>query len=212
MNIRTRLSRSSATLYLAVGVGLFAGANAKADVLLFYPGADFSSTPYTISLGGGTATYTFTDISATSTDPLIQDAVATGGDGLLNSFLAPVSFQLGAVIGDTGYGFAAFPAAAGIGFSVAETSIGLEFSLPDGVHYGFATTLGPEVISYGYNSTPGAFIATTGVPEPATWVLLIAGLGALGAVAGRKKIRASQTSKYSFAYRSPSKRTSKLFL
>jgi hypothetical protein len=193
MNIRKLFSRSSATLYLAIGVGLFAGANAKADVFLFYPGVNFSSTPYTISFGEGTATYTFTDISSTSTDPLTEDAVATGGDGLVNSFLAPVSFQLGTVIGDTGYGFSPFPAAAGIGFSVAETSIGLEFSLPDGVHYGFATTLGPEVIAYGYNSTPGAFIATTGVPEPATWVLLITGLSALGALAGRKKIRAPQT-------------------
>jgi PEP-CTERM motif len=193
MNIRTRLSRSSATLYLAVGVSLFAGANAKADVLLFYPGADFSSTPYTISFGGGTATYTFTDISSTSTDPLTEDAVATGGDGLVNSFSAPVSFALGTDIGDTGYDFAPFPVATGIAFSIAETSIGMKFSLPDGVHYGFATTLGPEVLSYGYNSTPGAFIATTGVPEPATWILLIAGLSALGAVAGSKKIRAPQT-------------------
>ena len=192
MNIRTCLSRSSATLCLAVGIGLFAGADAQAQIVLFYPAADFSSAPYTIGFGGGTATYTFTDVSSTSTDPLTEDAVSTGGDGMVNSFLAPVSFQLGSVIGDTGYDFAAFPSAAGIAFSLAETSIGLEFSLPDGVHYGFATTLGPELIAYGYNSTPGGFIATTGVPEPATWVLLIAGLGALGAVASVRKIRSPQ--------------------
>lgn len=192
MNIRTFLSRSSATLCLAAGVGLFAAADARAQIVLFYPAADFSSTPYTISFGGGTATFTFTDISSTSTDPLTEDAVATGGDGMVNSFLAPVSFQLGSVIGDTGYDFAAFPAAAGIAFSLAETSIGLEFSLPDGVHYGFATTLGPELLAYGYNSTPGGFIATTGVPEPSTWSLLIAGLGALGALASVRKIRATQ--------------------
>jgi hypothetical protein len=189
MNIRTCLSRSSATLCLAVGIGLFAGADAQAQIVLFYPAADFSSAPYTIGFGGGTATYTFTDVSSTST----EDAVSTGGDGMVNSFLAPVSFQLGSVIGDTGYDFAAFPSAAGIAFSLAETSIGLEFSLPDGVHYGFATTLGPELIAYGYNSTPGGFIATTGVPEPATWVLLIAGLSALGAVASVRKIRSPQT-------------------
>jgi hypothetical protein len=101
MNIRKRISRSSATLYLAIGVGLFAGASAKAAVVIFYPAAIFSSTPYTISFGGGAATYTFTDISSTSTDPLIEDAVATGSDGLVNSFLAPVSFAQGSVIGDT---------------------------------------------------------------------------------------------------------------
>jgi hypothetical protein len=69
MNIRTSLSRSSATLYLAVGIGLFAGANARAEVLLFYPGDNFSSTPYTINFEGAAATDTFTDISSTSTDP-----------------------------------------------------------------------------------------------------------------------------------------------
>ena len=119
MNIRTCLSRSSATLCLAAGIGLFAGADAQAQIVLFYPAADFSSAPYTIGFGGGTATYTFTDVSSTSTDPLTEDAVSTGGDGMVNSFLAPVSFQLGSVIGDTGYDFAAFPAAAGIAFSLA---------------------------------------------------------------------------------------------
>jgi PEP-CTERM motif len=193
MNIRTCLPRSLVTLCLAAGFGLAAEANAEAGPVLFYPGADFSSAPYTISFGSGLATYTFTDITSTSTDPLIEDAVATGGDGSVNSFSTPVSFALGTVIGDTGYGFAVFPVATGIAFSIAETSIGLKFSLPDGVHYGFATTLGPEVISYGYNSTPGGFIATTGVPEPATWVLLLAGLGALGAVASIRKIRAPHT-------------------
>jgi hypothetical protein len=193
MNIRSHLPRSVAALCLAAGIGLAAEANAEAALVFFYPGADFSSTPYTISFGGGLATYTFTDISSTSTDPLAVDAVSTGGTGMVNAFGAPVSFQLGSVIGDTGYPFAAFPTAAGIAFSLAETSIGLEFSLPDGVHYGFATTLGPEVVAYGFNSTPGGFIATTGVPEPATWVLLIAGLGAVGAVASLRKIRAPQT-------------------
>jgi PEP-CTERM motif len=123
--------------------------------------------------------------------------VSTGGDGMLNAFPAPISFALGTVIGDTGYGFSPFTTPTGIAFSIAETSIGLEFSLPDGVHYGFATTLGPEVVAYGFNSTPGAFIATTGVPEPATWVLLIAGLGSLAALASRRKIIAPRQPKYS---------------
>ena len=75
---------------------------------------------------------------------------------------------------------------AGILYSVAEDSIGLEFQLPDGVHFGYVTTLGPEVIQYGYNNAPGAPIATgAAVPEPATWVMLIVGLGVVGALSRR---------------------------
>ena len=52
----------------------------------------------------------------------------------------------------------------------------------------FVTTLGPEVIQYGYNTTPGGLI-TIGVPEPATWVMLIVGFGILEAAAGVKPVR-----------------------
>lgn len=189
MNIQKSLSRSSATLCLVAGLGLFPGASVQAAYVVFNPDADFSMAPYTISLGGGSATFTFTDISNTSTDPLTVDAVSTGGDGMVNAFIQPVSFQQGALIGDTGYGFAAFPTPAGIQYSAALTSIGVEFSQVDGVHYGFVTVLGPEVVRYGFNSTPGGFIPAN-VPEPATWVMLIAGLGALGAVAKLGKRRA----------------------
>jgi hypothetical protein len=92
------------------------------------------------------------------------------------------------VVGATGYEFAPLPTPTGIPFSIAEDSIGLEFSLSDGIHYGFVTTLGPEVIQYGYNTTPGGLI-TIGVPEPATWVMVMVGFGILGAAAGVSAVR-----------------------
>ena len=69
----------------------------------------------------------------------------------MNSFLSvPIPFELGSAIGDNGYeSFTLFPSPAGILYSIAEDSIGLQFQLPDGVHFGYVTTIGPEVIQYG---------------------------------------------------------------
>jgi hypothetical protein len=185
MKFRNSLLSASIGLCLAFGTSTF---GAKAAIVLFQPDADFSASPYTISLGGGTATYTFTDIYDPSTDPTTVAAISTGGSASVNAFFGqPIAFQLGTVVGATGYDFAAIPTPTGIPFSIAEDSIGLEFSLPDGIHYGFVTTLGPEVIAYGYNTTPSGLI-TIGVPEPATWVMLIVGLGTLAAASGLRAI------------------------
>ncbi len=159
-------------------------AGAEAANVAFYPDANFRSMPYTISLDGGAATFTFTYVN----DGLNADAVSTGGNASVNSFEpgpTPIPFKLGSFIGANGYeSFTAFPSPAEILYSVAEDSIGIEFQLPDGNHYGYVTTYGPEVIQYGYNDASGASIATgAAAPEPATWVMLIVGLGVLGAFA-----------------------------
>ncbi|MFZ0605716.1 MAG: PEPxxWA-CTERM sorting domain-containing protein [Roseiarcus sp.] len=188
MNLRKSIIIASVELCLAAGMWTVAAAGAEATVVLTRPDADFSAAPYTISFGAGAATYTFTDIYDPSTDPLTVAAVSTGGDAMVNSFLGqPIAFQEGALIGATGYGFSALPAPTGIPYSIAEDSIGLAFSLPDGIHYGFVTTLGPEVVLYGYNTTPGGFI-TVGVPEPATWAMFIIGMGVFGVLARKRAI------------------------
>jgi hypothetical protein len=192
MNIRNRMLSASVGLGLTVGMWTVAQVGARAAIILSSLDADFSAAPYTISFGGGAATYTFTDVDEPSTEPLTVAAVSTGGDGLVNAvFGQPIAFQLGTVVGATGYGFAAIPTPAGIPDSIAEDSIGLKFSLPDGIHYGFVTTLGPEVVLYGYNTAPGGFI-TVGVPEPATWVMMLVGFGVFGAAAGLRAITTSR--------------------
>lgn len=184
MSITKRHPRGMAAVALVLGSWAISVGGAEAKNVVLSPDADFSSTPFTISFGGGAATYSFAYIN----DGLTADAVSTGGNALVNSFLGvPIPFELGTLIGDNGYeSFTAFPSRAGILYSIAEDSIGLQFQLPDGVHFGYATTLGPKVIQYGYNDTPGASIATgAAAPEPATWVMLIVGLGVLGALGRR---------------------------
>jgi hypothetical protein len=188
MPVRKCILSACMGLCLAFGISTAAPVAAEAAIVFAQPDADFSAAPFTISFGGGAATYTFTDVYDPITDPLIVGAVSTGGSARVNSvFGQPIAFPIGTLVGATGYPFAPSPIPTGIPFSIAEDSIGLEFSLPDGIHYGFATTLGPEVLQYGYNTTPGGLIAI-GVPEPATWVLLIVGLGVFGAAAGVRAI------------------------
>jgi hypothetical protein len=188
MNYRKYFLSASLGLCLAIGVSTVTSVAARAAIVFSQPDGDFSAAPYTLSFGGGAATYTFTDIYDPSIDPLTVAAVSTGGVAMVNSFGGqPIAFQLGTVVGATGYEFAPLPTPTGIPFSIAEDSIGLEFSLSDGIHYGFVTTLGPEVFQYGYNNTPGGLI-TIGVPEPSTWVMLIFGFGILGAAAGVKAV------------------------
>jgi PEP-CTERM motif len=182
------------TAAISVALLAFSAGAANAANVVFYPGTDFSSNPATISFGGGAASYTFSYIN----DGYTADAVSTAGTGLINSSTfpgpgpQPIPFELGTFIGDNGYDtFTAFPSPAGIDYSIAEDSIGIAFQLADGIHYGYVTTLGPEILQYGYNDTVGASIATgAGVPEPTTWALLLAGFGLVG-VSSRFKRRVS---------------------
>ena len=190
MNIPKCLLRASLAGCAAISVCAISMADANAANVVLFPNADLSTTPYVISLDGGAATFTFTDINDAA-DTFI-DAVSTGGNAMVNSFVGyPAPFQEDILISDSDI-FSPFAAPTGILYSNGLVSIGLEFQLSDGVHFGYATVFGPELVQYGYNTTAGAPIATlAAAPEPATWVMMIIGLGALGALARRGNKSAS---------------------
>jgi hypothetical protein len=184
MTIRSYLAQGSIAVGLIACFTSVSMSGAGAANVVIRPAAYFSSTPYTIDFGSGMDAAAFTFSVIPNSDSVTVDQVSTGGNGLVDSFLSqPIPFQLGVLVGG-GDTFAAFPSPAPILFSVAEDNIGLEFRLSDGVHFGYVTTLGPEVLQYGYNATPGGSIVTgSSVPEPATWAMLIVGLGALAMMA-----------------------------
>jgi PEP-CTERM motif len=191
MSNRRRLSEAVVAAYLAVGLAAVSMSRAEAANVVFSPGADFGAAPYTIGFGSGMDAATFTFSVIPNNDGVTVDQVSTGGNGMVDSFLAqPAPFQLGILIGSSDK-FTAFPSPAPILFSVAEDSVGIKFQLSDGAHFGYVTTVGPEVLQYGFNDTPGGSIATgAGVPEPSTWAMLLIGFASL-ACAGYRASRRS---------------------
>jgi hypothetical protein len=111
-----------------------------------------------LSLDGGAATFTATDINDTANTFI--DAVATSGNAWVDSFVGfPAPFQQDILISDADSS-SAFPIPTGILFSNILVSIGFEFQALDGMHFDYATLFGPEAVQYGYNSTTGAPIGT----------------------------------------------------
>lgn len=173
---------------LALAVALVAP-QAQAVVIGASPNATLSATPVVVSFGAA-ASYAFT---AATTPSGPGAAVATSGTAQVTSLGGVTDFYPGSSIDQTGeiYTFAAFPAASSIPYSAADDFIGLAFTLPDGLHYGYAEVSGPSLVSYGYESAPGVSIltgaapASTAMPEPASMALLLTGM--TGALISRRR-------------------------
>lgn len=126
---------------------------------------DYSVNPGTQSLAGTTANITITDLgqgTSTSFDPGLIGDNATSGNGYQNS----ENLQ---------FGFLGVP----LGFQAnANDTYRFDFTLSGG---SLSTPLGVE-----------AFVQIgSGVPEPSTWAMMIAGFMGLGFVAYRRKDKAA---------------------
>jgi hypothetical protein len=182
----TRPKQVAAALLVLAG-GLLAAAPGKAAVVSVVLDQTLSSTPVDISFGSGAAVYAFTEMDTGGNGP--GAAVATSGTALVTNFLGLTDFEAGSSIDSTNelYTFTAFPTATLIPNSAADDFIGLEYTLSNGVHYGYAEVDGAELVSYGVQTTPGTSILTgaVAVPEPPSLAILAVAVTGLVLVSRR---------------------------
>lgn len=191
---------------LVLALALSLGAATAADALPFYPNpGTVNADTYTFTAandGDIVAYFAYDGAGYDNVLGLLVNGVDTGITGLPNNSTVPgTALNFGPVnAGDvltfyinvltTGDTFFSDPTlnSDGINHVYAVGYAGGEFGIPAGVYVGFEDILGGGDLDY----EDLAFVftnvgVTTGVPEPATWGLMIAGFGMVGFAVRRRK-------------------------
>jgi hypothetical protein len=161
----------------------FAAAPANAADVITPIGVNYGSTPYTFTIGQSSFTFSGTG------DIFGPTAISTGGTGMVNTiFGSPTTYFVdrGTVTFGPGQQYGSFPTATPIRFSNGDNFFGLSATLNGSTIYGYAFATNTILNSIGFNTTPGGSITATtaipsAVPEPATWMMMLIGFGAVGA-------------------------------
>lgn len=164
-----------------------AAAPAYAAPVFVKVGADYSTTPYSFTVDNSTFTFIGTG------DPFSPTAVQTAGGAQVNTiFGAPTSsfINRGSVSFGPGMQYGSFPTETTIPYSNSFNFIGLLATSNGRNYYGYAFTTDSVLNSYAFETAPDtAITASSAVPEPASWAMLIGGFGVIGgALRSRRKI------------------------
>lgn len=116
---------------------------------------ELSSAPTVISFGGGLAEYTFA-LFDTYSGPALT--VTTSGTAAIASAGGPIELASGAIV-DSGGSYSAYPNPEPFPYTPGVEDLGLVYSLPDGVHYGYAELSGTTLVGYGTDEQASAPIS-----------------------------------------------------
>ena len=181
----------TAALALASALAIAAAAPAQASPVITQVGQDLSTGSYDINFKGGTITF------ANGIGFPSYIAVSTNDTGAVRTVFGSPSTDF------TDRGYAFYDANTLGGFASVATStpiyatngrnfLGLRVESGGQFYYGFAYTTDNVLNSYGFeNQANTGILGTTAVPEPATWALMIAGFGLVGAAMRRRRTAAS---------------------
>lgn len=174
------------------GSGIFAAAllssamPAAAARTITNVGADYSSSPVSFSFMGGTFTF------SPSGDFFGPTSVQTEGGAAFHTVFGGVTnyfVDRGTVVIGPGQQFAAVATATPVRFSNGDNFFGLRVTSGGSDYFGYAFTTNTTLNRYGFESRPDtAITAAVGVPEPASWALLVGGFGLAGASLRRKRM------------------------
>lgn len=187
-----RIMSCTAALAAAVAVA-FAAAPASAARVVTAINADLSSSPYTFTNQGAGFTFGFNG-DYFGGGPLTFSS-ANGGE-INTIFGSPTTNFADGRGGPVTFGpsmqYAAFASPTPIRFTNGDNFIGLRAVTANGTFYGYAFTTNNVLNSVGFETVADrAVTAIQGVPEPASWALMVGGMGFVGFGLRRRRVRAA---------------------
>jgi hypothetical protein len=196
-SVTTTGKRLIAAAGLLCSVAMTATA-AQAAPVVTTVNADLASSPFSFSFLGSTFTFT-----GTGGFPNYLAVSTTDGAAVRTVFGSPSSdfTNRNTVSYDEGTlgGYGSFATLTTIPTTNGENYLGLRVTSGGQNYYGFAFTTDTMLNSYGFETTANTAITATtdlaaAVPETATWMMMIVGLGAVGG-----SLRSQRRVKLSFA-------------
>ena len=195
----SQLKYSKMLISSSVAAAALYAASAQAAPFTVNVGSDFVAAPTSISFEGSTFTL------SPSGDIFSPAAVTTLGGAAVSAFggFAGFSVTPSTDFPDRGSGiltygpstqFASFPTATTIPYSNGDNYLGLRATQNGQDYFGYAFFTNTILNSFAFETAANTAISintsTSAVPEPASWAMMILGMGAVGfAMRRRSKVR-----------------------
>ena len=179
----------------AAAYSLLAATPASASVVILATNVDLSGGPYTFGVTP-TDTFTLSYLPREQFDPSPVLVSTTGTAAVTSIFGTPSVFFTDPAVTfgpSTFPGFSSIPDPTRAPFSLTASDLGLRYTVGTDNFFGYARFAGANLISVGFENsanTPilaGAAGTVSAVPEPATWMMMLLGFGAIGFSVRRRR-------------------------